>query len=490
VTGVRSQKPARILFDISTLCRTTGQATGIVRVERELARWAHANLGNVVFVFYETRSRLYRRIDPRWIPELIEGAVALDSWILPEANDRVRFIDRFPAAVQPAMRFVLRFRRETLMALEALRLETGSPSLATWIDKVQRRLMTPKYRTLMLTANGERQPVLAARQLLLEPVNVAAHDIVFNAGAGWSHSSIDYIASLQSHCQARFALLLHDIIPLLYPDYYLARDARTFASFANKAVAAADLILVGSRQVGVDLHHHCALHGLACGPIAGVTFGYDFANVPPAGSRPADVALIPPELTTGRFILFVSTIEPRKGHAFLLSIWQRLLSAGIPQRHDVRLVFVGRIGWLVDDLAVELAANTGQDLRLHHYAHVDDETLSALYANAAFCVYPSEYEGFGLPIVEAFGHGKAVIASDKGAIPETVGTFSPCLPARDEQRWYETMATWIADPAAREGYEHAIRIGFRHRTWNDAAEEIFGYVAALGPPSHGGGSRS
>ncbi|MFZ4534521.1 MAG: glycosyltransferase, partial [Alsobacter sp.] len=132
---------------------------------------------------------------------------------------------------------------------------------------------------------------------------------------------------------------------------------------------------------------------------------------------------------------------------------------------------------------------TGQDLRLHHYAQVDDETLSALYANAAFCVYPSEYEGFGLPIVEAFGHGKAVIASDKGAIPETVGAFSPCLPARDEQRWYETMATWIADPAARDGYEHAIRIGFRHRRWNDAAEEIFGYVAALGPQSHGGGPR-
>jgi len=63
----------------------------------------------------------------------------------------------------------------------------------------------------------------------------------------------------------------------------------------------------------------------------------------------------------------------------------------------------------------------------------DDQILSALYEGAAFCVYPSQYEGYGLPICEAFARGKAAIASTGGALPEVVGGLSPCLDPNDEK---------------------------------------------------------
>ncbi len=70
---------------------------------------------------------------------------------------------------------------------------------------------------------------------------------------------------------------------------------------------------------------------------------------------------------------------------------------------------------------------------------------------ATFCVYPSLYEGYGLPIVESFRHRKAVLSSSGGALPETVGDLSPCLDPQDEQAWYETLKCWTIDPATRAG---------------------------------------
>jgi glycosyltransferase involved in cell wall biosynthesis len=150
------------------------------------------------------------------------------------------------------------------------------------------------------------------------------------------------------------------------------------------------------------------------------------------------------------------------------------MAAGVPQAHDFRLVFVGREGWLVDALAEELRA-LGADPRNHlvWLSGVSDEALDRLYQHAAFCAYPSIYEGFGLPVVESFRYGKAVLASTGGAIPEAVGEFSPCLDPNDVAGWADALRAWIADPSARQPYERAIRERYQPRRWAEASAEFF-----------------
>jgi glycosyltransferase involved in cell wall biosynthesis len=97
----------------------------------------------------------------------------------------------------------------------------------------------------------------------------------------------------------------------------------------------------------------------------------------------------------------------------------------------------------------------------------------------AFCVYPSRYEGYGLPVIEAFARGKAVIASTGGALPEVVQNFSLCLDSLDEEMWYRTLRQWILHREARAPFEHAIRTGFRHPSWSDAAATFFATAGAL-----------
>jgi glycosyltransferase involved in cell wall biosynthesis len=182
---------------------------------------------------------------------------------------------------------------------------------------------------------------------------------------------------------------------------------------------------------------------------------------------------LPEGIESGHYALFVSTIEPRKGHRFLYRVWVRLLETGIPQAMRFKLVFVGRHEWMVDDLMHDLKSNPILGDTLQILSDVDDAQLATLYDGAAFCVFPSIYEGYGLPIVESFLRGKAVIASTGGAIPEVTGEFSPCLDPEDEDLWYVTLKKWIEDPAARRPFEIAIRERFRHPSWKEAAVQFF-----------------
>lgn len=111
-----------------------------------------------------------------------------------------------------------------------------------------------------------------------------------------------------------------------------------------------------------------------------------------------------------KYILFVGTREPRKNLARLIQAW-------LPLAKEYQLIVVGEQGW--DDSAKWLAQAPAHQLRF--LGKVDDRALSVLYAEAELLAYPSLYEGFGLPILEAFHHGTPVVTSNTSSMPEVAG---------------------------------------------------------------------
>jgi glycosyltransferase involved in cell wall biosynthesis len=171
----------------------------------------------------------------------------------------------------------------------------------------------------------------------------------------------------------------------------------------------------------------------------------------------------------------VSTIEPRKNHAMLYRVWQRLLEQGVPQQAGFKLVFVGRPGWQRDELIATIASDARLGARLLHLSTVDDGMLAELYHAAAFCLYASTYEGFGLPVVEALSYGRAVIGSSGGAVPEAMAGLGPVLDPADEDAWFRTMASWIIDPALVASYEARLAT-YRPPTWPEVARRYFDHA--------------
>lgn len=169
----------------------------------------------------------------------------------------------------------------------------------------------------------------------------------------------------------------------------------------------------------------------------------------------------------GRFVLFVGENEPRKGYDTLVAALAQLSQNGV------------RIPLVVAGVPKDAAA-TGYAFPIHILGHVDDATLGALYRCCAMFVYPSRYEGFGLPVLEAMSYGAPVIASSAASIPEAGGDAALYVPPADANALAEAIAAVWSDPALAKALGQRGLTRAAAMPWRRTAEktlEVFEMVA-------------
>lgn len=179
------------------------------------------------------------------------------------------------------------------------------------------------------------------------------------------------------------------------------------------------------------------------------------------------------KLGTTPYILSVGTVQPRKNYQMLIQAF-----AQIADRFEHNLVITGGKGWLFDDILAEVEAQnlTG---RVIFTGFVDDADLSTIYSAADLLAFPSLYEGFGLPILEAMACGTPVINSDASCLPEVAGAATVQLPPQDLGGWATQLGRVLADGALQNqlkmaGFEQAKRF-----TWNKSAEQLLSIYSTL-----------
>jgi glycosyltransferase involved in cell wall biosynthesis len=444
--------------------RWTGTPTGILRVEHALAVHALSDRPDVVLGVYDPLRFGFREVSRTWADRLIGWKFAVDA---------MSFDSRRHWTLLHRLR---RPRHPLFMALERRRIECRSPALHRAIEFAQRMLYAGAgLPAAFVDGRGGRYGIVPAELALGETLVLGPEDTVFTAGYDWGNQQPDYILTLRRRHGFRYVVMCYDTLALQFPQFLPAHVVSAFRRHWSVMFQAADRILAVSRHVRDDIRRRCSLANIRPADIRVVPPGVD----PPRDQPPQR---LPDGLEAGRFILYVSTLDPRKGHDMLLGVWDRLLAAGVPQRHRFKLVLVGRRGWRVDALMDRIERHRRSSDSLLHLTEVDDTALANLYAGAAFGVFASHYEGFGLPIVEFFAHGKAVIASSAGALPEAVAGLSSCIDPGDAEAWHAAIGAWIENPAAREAYEAKIRSSFAWPDWNAAAANMFAAAAASGKP--------
>jgi len=208
-------------------------------------------------------------------------------------------------------------------------------------------------------------------------------------------------------------LTVHDVSWIRHPTAHPIERVRAMDRYFPAAIAQAQRIITDSQFVKQELTD---LFGLRVDRVDVVPLGVD-PLFRPLDARQTDRALTPIGLVHGRYFLVVGTLEPRKNLQTALDAFMLLPE---PLRKQYPLVIAGMPGWNNSALMQRISAmeSSGEVRRLGYLSRAD---LACLLAGATALLFPSIYEGFGLPPLEAMACGAPVVASNAASIPEVVG---------------------------------------------------------------------
>jgi glycosyltransferase involved in cell wall biosynthesis len=255
-------------------------------------------------------------------------------------------------------------------------------------------------------------------------------------------------------CRVPAVVTLHDLQYLSYPAYFSTAKRRYLAMTQGRSLKRAEVVTAVSEFTRTQ-----AIEAFDLDPAKVVVVPPVVRPMPGVpGDRRAELLR---ELDVrGTYILYPAATYPHKNHAMLLEAF-----ATVTKTQDVSLVLTGAVGagaWgsahsTRGELA-DLVAQLGIEDHVQALGYVTSEQLAALYAGASMLAFPSRFEGFGLPVLEAMAAGCPVIAADATALPSLVGDAGVLVDPDDGPGWAQAMSDLLANDATRQRLSDAGRV--------------------------------
>ncbi|MFE0758477.1 glycosyltransferase family 4 protein [Inquilinus sp. NPDC058860] len=280
-----------------------------------------------------------------------------------------------------------------------------------------------------------------------------------------------YIAFLTARKAAGNAVfqLIHDVIPVKLPELAKPGHEVEFRRFLDRVPDYVSGFLCVSDQTEADLREALPAAGTSI-PTRVTPLAHEFAGDAADG---AAVGAAMRAIAETPFVLCVGTIEVRKNACALVQAWDRLRSELGPRLP--RLVLAGQRGWRTEDL-FDLLARTGNLGGTVAVAETPtDAELAFLYRHCLFTVFPSLYEGWGLPIGESLWFGKHCIASKTSSMPQVGGDLADYIDPQDPEDMYRVIARAIREPSHVAACEGRIRVATL-RGWDETARDLYAAV--------------
>lgn len=305
--------------------------------------------------------------------------------------------------------------------------------------------------------------------MLLNAVLAKGTATIILLGAAWVIP--DYaamIVNLKRKFGCRFAMVFHDFIPVYARETCDQGTAEVFTSFMDQIIELVDEALCVSQNTANDLIRYCAETDLAAPPVTVTRLGSGFSEVF-LQHVVADEIDEAPVAINERYVLFVSTIEGRKNHDFALRIWRRMISEGV----DVpQLVCVGRLGWRSENFFQTLIATNNLSGKVKILEDISDTQLDSLYKNCEFTIFPSLYEGWGLPVSESLDHGKVCVTTRAASLPEVAGDLGVYIPLDNLAEATAIVRNLVEDGPALSSLEARIALEYRPDTWQEVSKRV------------------
>jgi glycosyltransferase involved in cell wall biosynthesis len=450
--------------------------TGIQRLAFEVYRELQARYGStgqVYFVQHSVTGNGFQVVTWHEVAALFEDLVS-------DAPAPARRATAEPVFVHlPARQVVRRLAYRLSPSLRtsiAEALVTQGRALRSWgrvaLGLVHEVARAPRRLARHLTNRSGRGPSSATPARVSFAELAAPGDVMLMLGATRSHP--DYGGLINRQCKAnglRFALLIYDLIPVRRPEWSDRLVVRAFRRWIESSLPVCDTVFAISRATAADVEAYAREQGIALpGPVVTLPLGSELRQSP--GTR--SLRLPPP----GSYALIVSTIEARKNHLLLFRVWRRLLDE-MPREQVPTLVFAGRVGWLVADLMQQIANTDNLGGKLIIIESPSDAELAALYDGCLFTLFPSLFEGWGLPVTESLGFGKPCLIANRTSLPEAGGDLVRSFDPDNLHDAYAVIRDAIEDRVGLAAWAARIRQDFRPVLWSATVDALLG---GLGNP--------
>jgi glycosyltransferase involved in cell wall biosynthesis len=272
------------------------------------------------------------------------------------------------------------------------------------------------------------------------------------------------IARLKERARASFVCLIHDLIPIEFPEYALPGQDQKHRRRMETAAALADTVIVNSAVTRVAFCRYLERAGRDP-PVLVAPFGVDLPARPPVGLLPVK----PP------YFVCVGTIEARKNHLLLLNLWRQL----VDELGDAtpRLVLAGQRGWEAESAIDMLDRCPGLRGIVFERNDLPDTEVASLLAAAQALLLPSFAEGFGFPLVEALALRVPVLCSNLAALRETGGVVPEYLDPLDGLGWRAAVIDYSLPASPRRAAQLSRLARWRPPSWEDHFASVQALIA-------------
>lgn len=255
----------------------------------------------------------------------------------------------------------------------------------------------------------------------------------------------------------------HDIISILFPKNLQFWSRLFYSKWMPFSYRRADMIIASSECTKRDMVKHLKINPEKIKVIYLATSS-EFETV----QNSKIIQKVKEKYQTGdKYFIHVGTLEPRKNLSFLVKAFSLAVKKGISEN----LVIVGKKGWYYEDL-FKLVEELKLQERVIFTGYAEEKDIPVLYAGATALTFPSLYEGFGFPPLEAISCGTPVISSNTSSLPEVIGEAGILIPPKNENLWAEKMVQISRNTNLREELSQKGLVQAKKFSWEKTAEEV------------------
>lgn len=296
-------------------------------------------------------------------------------------------------------------------------------------------------------------------------------DMVLVIDGSWDSTFIHDLKKAKLKYRIKIVHFAFDMIPSRFPGYVVGWLPKLFTEYMKVAFEISDGIISISKSTTKDVEGFIKEHCIKSPSVVKtVRIGESVHEDRFTIDKSQGIEGLAPG-----FILAVSTIEARKNHIALLYMYQEARQRGIQLP---KIVIVGRNGWQTNDFRHIVHKDPNAKKGIVILNKVNDAELNWLYTNCLFTIFPSFYEGWGMPIAESLSYGKMCIASNTSSMPEIAGNLIDYFSPYDTGAILQAVVKYL-DPKVLKSKENAIKLNYRHKSWADMFTEVNEFIESI-----------